>query len=219
MPLQRIVSPTIDESANGPLIVLLHGRGSDEHDLQGLRTGLPSSAVLVTPRAPFPGAAWGYGGGWAWYRFVGGTSPDAATFAESQSALDGLISELRDEFGVARPIVLGGFSQGGTMALGYALRHPGTLDGLLMFSGFLATHDSLQVSPESTSGLRLFWGHGLLDQMIPHAWAVAGRAALRGAGAEVTARDYRSGHWIEPEELVDARAWLDASLRPEAVAR
>ena len=38
-----------------PVLVLLHGRGSDMHDLLGLRQGLPAEVPLVTPQAPFPG--------------------------------------------------------------------------------------------------------------------------------------------------------------------
>ncbi len=51
------------------LIVLLHGRGSDKDDLMGLLPGLPAGAIIVAPRAPFPGAPWGYGPGWACIAF------------------------------------------------------------------------------------------------------------------------------------------------------
>jgi predicted esterase len=47
-----------------------------------------------------------------------------------------------------------------------------------------------------------------MDQMIPFDRAVAGRAALVAAGAKLEARDYRAGHWIEPDELADAARWL-----------
>ena len=55
----------------GTVVVLLHGRGSHKGDLQALRPVLPDDWALVTPQAPYPGAEWGYGPGWAWYRYLG----------------------------------------------------------------------------------------------------------------------------------------------------
>ncbi len=192
-----------------PLLVLLHGRGSHKGDLMGLRPALPAEAIVVTPQAPFPGAPWGYGGGWAWYRFLGGTTPDPDTFEAGQASLEGFLREISSRLPVQPgPIVLGGFSQGATTSLTYALRHPGRVVGVLVFSGFLASHPSVQATPETSKGLRVFWGHGSLDQMIPFAHAREGRSALLAAGADLTARDYPIGHWIEPQELTDAVDWV-----------
>src|SRR5215204_988270 len=74
-----------------PVIVLLHGRGSNKGDLMGLRPGLPPDAIVVTPQAPFPGAQWGYGGGWAWYQFLGGTIPEPETFLAGQTELENFL--------------------------------------------------------------------------------------------------------------------------------
>lgn len=192
------------------VLVLLHGRGSDEKDLMGLRPHLPPDVVLVCPRAPFPGAPWGYGPGWAWYRFLGGSRPEPESFEESQRAVRGLIDALPDLLPV-RPgaVTVGGFSQGGTMGLALALREPGAVAGVLNFSGFLADHPSVRATADSVRGTRIFWGHGTQDPAIPFALAEDGRAALAAAGADLTARDYPIGHWIAPEELRDAVAWLD----------
>ena len=69
-----------DAKDGAPLIVLLHGRGSHKGDLMGLQPSLPPGAIVVTPQAPFPGAPWGYGDGWAWYQFLGGTTPEPKSF-------------------------------------------------------------------------------------------------------------------------------------------
>ena len=70
--------------AGGPLVVLLHGRGSHEGDLFPLGRMLHPDATVVAPRAPFAGAPWGYGPGWAWYRFIGGTTPEPESFVAGQ---------------------------------------------------------------------------------------------------------------------------------------
>ena len=200
---------TAAPAAGAPLLVLLHGRGSNERDLLGLRAGLPPGVMLALPRAPFPGAPWGYGAGWAWYRFLGGTRVDEASFAESQAALAELLAELPRRAPVEPgPLVLGGFSQGGTMSLAHALLHPGTVPHVLNFSGFLAEHPAVRATADTVRGTRVWWGHGHDDPAIPFAHAAAGRAALQAAGAERTARDYPIGHWIDDGELADAVAWL-----------
>ena len=61
---------------------------------------------------------------------------------------------------------------------------------------------------QAAARLPVFWGHGRHDGSIPFAWGEAGRAALRAAGAQVTARDYPIGHGISPAELRDLAGWL-----------
>jgi phospholipase/carboxylesterase len=209
--LERRLSVHPEAGPGAPLVVLLHGRGADETDLAGLAPSLPMPAIAVFPRAPFPSAPWGYGPGWAWYRFIGGARPDPETFEEGQRALagflDGLVSTLPIQPG---PMVLGGFSQGGTMALGYALRNPGRVAAVLNFSGFLPEHPSVRATRETVAGTAFFWGHGSEDASIPLAVAEPGRAALRRAGARLTAPTYRMGHGIGPDELREAMGWLAA---------
>jgi phospholipase/carboxylesterase len=192
-----------------PLIVLLHGRGSDRFDLLGLQAGLPSDAILVAPQAPFPAAPWGYGPGWAWYRYLGEDRPEPETFEQSQSALADFLASLRDHLPVTTgELTLAGFSQGGTMSLAHALRAPGGVPNVVNFSGFLANHPSVKVTPQTVKGTRIFWGHGIHDPAIPHALAQRGRDVLRAAGADLEVRDYPIGHWIEPEELRAAHDWI-----------
>src|SRR5690606_23780518 len=178
-------------------------------DLLGLRSGLPAEAIIVTPQAPFPGGPWGYGGGWAWYRYIGDDLPEPESFEESHTLLAAFLVRLPDLLPVEPgPLTLGGFSQGGTMSLSHALRRPGRVPNVLNLSGFLARHPSFEVTPESVRGTRIFWGHGTEDPAIPFSMAERGRARLRAASADLEARDYPIGHWVDPVELRDVSAWL-----------
>ena len=200
-----------DGAAGATVAVLLHGRGSDKHDLQGLRPHLPEAWVLVTPQAPFPGAPWGYGGGGAWYRYRQDDEVWEETLQESLARLDGFLGELPALLGFAPGrIVLGGFSQGGTVSLAYAISRPGAVAAVLNFSGFLAAAVELDETGATPPATPLFWGHGLGDPAIPFALAEKGRNRLRRAGAELHARDYRIGHWIADEEVQDAVAMIEA---------
>jgi phospholipase/carboxylesterase len=206
-------SPATRASDVATVAVLLHGRGSDKNDLQGLRAALPADWALVTPRAPFPGAPWGYGGGYAWYRYIEEDRVHTDTLDETLGLLDDFLGSLESVIG-ARPgrIVLGGFSQGGTSSLAYALTRPGTIHTVLNFSGFLAASITVdETGGTPPPGTRIFWAHGTGDPSIPFALAEKGRNRLRRARVKLVTRDYRIGHWIVPEEVADAVAAVDAA--------
>ncbi len=196
--------------------VLLHGRGADADDMLGLARGLPSAWRIIAPRAPFPGAPWGYGPGRAWYRYLGGDRPEPESFSRSLAELEAFLQALPGALGIEPSrIVLGGFSQGGTLSLAYALSRPGS-PPVLNFSGFLADHPDVDASRAGTLGVRVFWGHGTRDGSIPFDMAVAGRGALRAGGAALEARDYTIGHWIDADELRDAVAWVERTVATPA---
>ncbi|HUF75489.1 MAG TPA: hypothetical protein VMM35_04390, partial [Longimicrobiales bacterium] len=191
-----------DAGAGATVAVLLHGRGSDKHDLQGLRAHLPEAWVLITPQAPFSAAAWGYGGGGAWYRYKEEDEVWVETLRESLSRLDSFYAELPGLLGFEPGrLIMGGFSQGGTVSLAYALSRPEAVAAALNFSGFLAAAVELDETGSAPPSTPLFWGHGLGDPAIPIALAERGRSRLRRAGASLVARDYRIGHWIAEEEV------------------
>ena len=211
--LEYDLHPPAAPREGGPLVVLLHGRGADKEDLAPLRRFLPDGALLVTPRAPFPGAPWGYGPGWAWYRYIAEDRPEPTSFSTAQEALDELLAALPERLPVTPgPLIVGGFSQGGTMSLAWGLRHPGRAAGVAVLSGFLADHPDVRADAASVAGTAVFWGHGTFDPAIPFMLASKGRAALRDAGARLTERDYPMGHGIDAEEMGDLREWLDEVL-------
>jgi phospholipase/carboxylesterase len=191
------------------VVVLLHGRGSHRGDLFSLQRYLPENWAVVAPDAPFPAEPWGYGPGYAWYRYMGRNVPEPESFQASLAAVDVLLDLLPRLLGATPgPVALGGFSQGGTVSLGYALTRPGRVAHTLNFSGFLADHPDVKVTGASVAGTRIFWGHGTQDPNIPFELAVEGRSMLAAAGADLTARDYEIGHWIDAAEWSDAVNWL-----------
>jgi phospholipase/carboxylesterase len=196
------------------LILLLHGRGANRHDLFPLAEQMPADAIVIAPEAPFPAAPWGYGLGSAWYQFLGGNRPEPDSFSKSLQSMEAFLRDLSKEMKFGK-VVMGGFSQGGTVSIAYGLTHPNDVAGVLNFSGFLADHPAvtprLSVSPPPR--LSVFWGHGRHDPAIPFQLAIEGRAQLRNAGYDVDAHDYDIGHWIDAGELRDALAWLDAKTR------
>lgn len=197
-----------------PVVVLLHGRGAERTDLFPLRRSFPPEWAVVAPDAPFAAAPWGYGPGRAWYRYLGRNTPEPGSFDTSLDAIERLLDSLPETLGrEPGSIALGGFSQGGTVSLAFALSRPDRALNVLNFSGFLADHPAVSVEAATVRNARIFWGHGTSDPAIPFELAIEGRELLRRAGADLDARDYAIGHSISPEELKDAVAWLERGLR------
>ena len=193
---------------DAPLIMLLHGRGSNRHDLFSLAEHMPAGAIVVAPEAPFPAAPWGYGPGSAWYQFLGRNRPEPESFSKSLDAIEDFLRDYRQQQSYGK-LIMGGFSQGGTISLAYGLTRA-DVGAVLNFSGFLADHPEvtpLLAQPRALH-LPIFWGHGRHDPAIAFALAVEGRAQLRQAGYKVDAHDYDIGHSIDGQELKDALAFL-----------
>ena len=207
-----------DPQDGDPVLVLLHGRGSDMRDLQGLAHVLSPRGTMVTPQAPHHGLPWGYGPGWAWYRYLGQDRAEISPLLESLDALEVFLKNLPDNLGFRPgPLVLGGFSQGGTTSLAYAMTRPGAMDAVVILSGFLARPDGVggggpDPMPEDLGATPVFWAHGTHDPAVPFQLAISGRERLKGAGVALEARDYPIGHWVSPEELGDLKSWLEQSV-------
>jgi phospholipase/carboxylesterase len=143
-------------------------------------------------------------------------------------ALEGFLKTLPDRIGFEPgPLVLGGFSQGGTTSLAYAMTRPGTVNGVAVLSGFLPRIDGVphtgnglapeglapkELTPGNLANTPVFWGHGTQDPAVPFRLALAGWERLRGAGVDLESREYRIGHWVSPDELGDLEAWLEKSV-------
>jgi phospholipase/carboxylesterase len=197
------------------LLVLHHGRGTDERDLLRLADFLDSEGrlLVVTPRAPLtlPGSP-----GYHWYLVPRVGHPDRASFEDARAALTELHDRLWEESGVGpERTVLGGFSMGSVMSYAMALgADRPAVAGVLAFSGFVPTVDGWEPSFDDRSGTRAFVSHGRNDPVISIEFAERARELLEGGGLEVTYRESGLGHQIDPAHLRDAAGWLGEVLAP-----
>ena len=190
-------------------LVLLHGRGADEHALFPLLDILaPEQRLLgATARGPLslpPGGA-------HWYivRRVG--FPDRDTFLSTYEQAGGWLDDLLARHDIApERAVLGGFSQGGVMAysLGLGTGRPRPA-GIIALSSFLPTVDGFELG--DPAGLPVAIGHGTFDPVIGVELGRDARDRLREAGAEVTYRESPMPHAIDPGFLRELPDWVSAA--------
>jgi phospholipase/carboxylesterase len=191
------------------LLVLHHGRGTDEQDLLRLGDALdPRRRLhLVTPRAPrpSPGSA-----GWQWYDVPRAGRPDPESFRDAFELLAALHDELWARTGLGpERTVLGGFSMGTVMsyALGLAAERPAPA-GLLAFSGFLPRVEGWAPDLAGRTALRVFIAHGRGDPVVDVKGAREARDELGAAGLAVDYHESDGSHRIYPTQVPLAAEWL-----------
>jgi phospholipase/carboxylesterase len=211
-PLERLERPSAAAIPEG-LLVLHHGRGTDEGDLLRLADLLDPEARLrvVTPRAPLqlPGSP-----GYHWYLVPRVGFPDPESFDNARASLADLHDELWEQSGVGpERTVLGGFSMGAVMSYAMALgADRPAVAGILAFSGFVPTVEGWEPSFADRRATRAFIAHGRRDPIIDVEFARRGRDLLVEGGLDVTYRESDLGHQIDPSHLADAADWLGEVL-------
>lgn len=186
-----------------PLVVLLHGRGSDEQQIIGLADALPAGPAYAAVRAPI-----GEGGGYAWFANRGIGRPVAQSLRETTDWFRGWLD------GVAppgRPVVLVGFSGGAAFAGGLLLDDPDRWAGVAVLYGTLPFDAGMPTTPGRLASASVFLAHGTNDTVIPaDLLARTWEYAHTGSGADLTAHRDAGGHGLTEGALAALRGWLAA---------
>ena len=204
--------PTRDAGAS-PLLILLHGIGSNEEDLMGLESYLDERFLIVSARAPYS-YEWG---GYAWFEIQwlpDRIAIDRAQAEQSRDLLVRFIGEAVAAYG-ADPtrVYLIGFSQGAMMSGWVALTRPELVAGAALMSGRVPEELREQIaSPEQLAGKPFLVVHGTRDEVLPIHNGRASRDLLQRLPVDLTYREYPMGHEVSAQSLADVVAWLAARL-------
>jgi phospholipase/carboxylesterase len=208
----RIAGGTDREGGGtGPVVVLLHGFGAPGDDLVPLWRTLtvPRETRFVFPAAPIDLGP-SYMGGRAWWpidleermrRRAMGEVPSIREVPEGLAVARTKVLAMLDEMArTLQPqpgkLVLGGFSQGGMLALDVALHSPAALAGLVVLSGTHIAAAEWESRLDARRGLPVFMSHGRVDEMLPFAVAEGLRDTLCAHGLPVEWVPFQGGHGI-----------------------
>jgi phospholipase/carboxylesterase len=196
------------------LLVLHHGRGTDEHDLLPLGDVLDPRRRLhvVTPRGPLTLDGWP---GHHWYVVARVGYPDPDTFHAAYRALAEFHDELWQRTGIGpERTVLGGFSMGSVMSYSLGLG-PGrpVPAGILAFSGFVPTVEGWEPQLAGREGLRAFIAHGRSDPIMDVGFARSAHELLERGGLDVEYHESELAHTIDPAHVPAAVEWVDTTLQ------
>jgi phospholipase/carboxylesterase len=201
-------------------VLWLHGLGADGHDFEPVvpYLGLDNLGVrFVFPHAPKRAVTINTGlimPAWFDIRTMElGADFDEHGLRDSAVHLEALIVRERERGVAPGRIIVGGFSQGGVVALHAGLRHAETLAGIMALSCYMPEVVGVEeeLAP-ANAATPIFQAHGVDDAMIPFEMGEAARDRLQALGHPVVWRPYEMEHQVCPDELSDLGVWLRARL-------
>lgn len=194
-----------------PLLLMLHGYGSDENDLFSFAGELPDKYFVVSARAPKAMQPFGN----AWYEIDfeadGGKFSNIEQAVESRKLLTDFIGELEKHYPIkTSEHTLFGFSQGSILSYAVGLSQPEKFKQIVAMSGYI---DEKMYAPDyrknDFSNLRVFASHGTQDPVIPIEWARKNQPFLNELGIENIYEEFPIGHGINPQGFQELLKWLD----------
>ncbi len=195
---------------NSPVLIMLHGYGSDANDLFSFASELPDELFIISAQAPFPLPPYGN----AWYAInfdsVHGKFSDDIQAVESRNKISSFIDEVVDNYPVdGENLTLLGFSQGTILSYAVALSFPEKVKNVIALSGYINL-DILEKDHRENdfSRLDIYASHGTQDQVIPVSWARRNPEILKGMNIKHTYSEFAVGHGVAPQNLMEIKNWI-----------
>lgn len=207
------------ESRNNktPVLIMLHGYGSDDTDLFDLAKGIDKNWMVFSLRAPNKRRDYGY----CWYEIQfmpnGEFKYDYEQVKKSKALVLDFIREVCKTYQLdSSRVFLMGFSQGTILSYELAVSNPSLVTGVIGLSGRLLAETRTQLKDKaSLQNLRLFIGHGTNDEVIRIREAEMAKSFFsQNKVVKLDYNEYPMAHSISQEEFNDIRAWLFKMVTP-----
>ena len=208
--LKHIVKEPKIKSDKSPVLIMLHGYGSDENDLFSFAGELPDELFIISARAPYPMQP--YGNAWYaihWDNNDGKFSDDVQAITSRETIRD-FIDEVIKNYPVdPENVNLLAFSQGSILSYAVALSYPEKIRNVVALSGYV-NKGILKTGYEKNDFSRLdfYCSHGSADQVIPVAWARNTKPFLDDLGIKNSYSEFPVGHGVAPQNFYELKEWL-----------
>ncbi|MCI2227871.1 phospholipase [Polaribacter sp. MSW13] len=197
---------------NTPLLILLHGYGSNEQDLFSFAEELPKELLIVSAQAPF---SLGFGS-YAWYSInfddKNGKFSDLKEAKESLDKIAVFIDEIKKKYNTnPDKTFLLGFSQGAILSYSLSFFYPNKVQHVIALSGYINT----ELLPQTISKdikTSYYCSHGSVDQVLPIDWARKSKPFLDNLGLQNVYSEYPVGHGVAPQNFYSFKTWIEERL-------
>lgn len=211
MTLHHLVREPKIKLDKNPLLLLLHGYGSNEEDLFSFANELSEKYYVVSVRAPYEMMY----GSYAWYAI--NFDADENKFSDitqaqnSRDLIANFIDELIQNYEIDKEnVTLVGFSQGSILSYAVGLSYPEKVQRIVAMSGYFNEQIATDNYAENNfSNLKIFASHGTEDQVVPVEWARKAQPILAALRINITYKEYPIGHGISPQNFFDFKKWLE----------
>ena len=209
LPLHAKIRPSLIKK-NAPLLVLLHGYGSDENDLFSFADELPNELFILSLRAPHKLQP--YGNAWYAINFDAQQNKwnDVEQAQEAMKIIVSCIEQACTQYDLDKNNVsLLGFSQGCILSMALAINHPELIKNVIGLSGYICKEFIEEHrTKKDFSHLNFYCSHGSSDQVIPVDWARETPNFLTEKGIKHTYSEFPVGHGVAPQNFFEFRKWL-----------
>jgi phospholipase/carboxylesterase len=199
---------------NAPLLIMMHGYGSDENDLFSFASELPKELFIISVKAPHPMQPYGN----AWYAI--NFDADKGKWSDNEEAIESrdLIATFIDEVVTTYPVnknnvSLLGFSQGTILSYAVALTYPEKIKNIIALSGYINKDIFPQdIENRDYSKLDFYCSHGSSDQVIPVNWARLTSPILDSLNIKYKYSEFPVGHGVAPQNFYELKDWLSTRI-------
>ena len=194
---------------NAPLLLLLHGYGSNDADLFSFAEYIPANFHVVSLRAPLIMGEHSF----AWFPIHFTESMERWTSPEEVNKATDYIHDFLAYYSAKHDfnnenVYLMGFSQGAMLSYTVGLATK-CVKGIAALSGYI---DPRVVKHTNTSLSSIYVSHGTEDMVVPYAWAEQSVEKLKEYGFTPSFHAYPQGHGINQDNLISIVQWLQAQL-------
>lgn len=214
MTLFHLVREPKNKLDKNPLLLLLHGYGSNEEDLFSFASELPEEYYVISARAPYDMMY----GSYAWYAINFDADENKfSDIGQAQTSRD-LIATFIDEVISNYPIdqnnvTLIGFSQGCILSYAVSVSYPQKVQRVVAMSGYFNEEIATEnFKNKDLSKLKIFASHGSVDQVVPVDWARNSIPKIKDLGIDVVYKEYPIGHGVSPQNFYDFKNWLQETI-------
>jgi len=205
MELQYRIREPENITSETPLLILLHGYGSNEEDLFSFTPTLPENWMIVSFRAPLSSAYQGF----SWYDIDLMNVENRIDVPQAKASVQAILEhivKIKQRYGLTDgPTHLAGFSQGGIISYALALQNPDLFSKIACLSCYYEEKlvGNFPKDRKKIEKLRFFISHGTDDTVIPLEWGRKAADILYDLGAYFSFREYMSGHGVNQKNYMD----------------
>jgi len=207
--LEYLVRKPKTRTENPPLLLLMHGVGSNEQDMFSLSDQLPDNFLIIAARGPLTIGP----NSFAWFQVSFSTGVPVINSAQAENSritIIEFIESLKTQYRFnEKEIYIGGFSQGGIMSYSVGLTRPDLIKGIAVMSGRLLKEVRPQIaSQDELKKLKVFISHGISDNVLSIEYAREANAYLKTLNITPIFKEFEAGHTVNNEMLIGLVDWL-----------
>jgi len=197
------------ENSPSPLLLMVHGYGSNEQDLFSFSRAIPEKFTIVSIRGDIEIQY----NGFAWYNitidFNGKKSYDINKAIESRDNIIKVIEICKKIYNIdPNNVNLMGFSQGSMLVNAVALTYPEQIRNVISLSGAFDKNIINISNTSSLEGLSFYISHGLNDEILPFNLSKKSIEILSENNIDHVFEEYPIGHGVSPENFKSMLSWL-----------